>query len=202
MPTQERSLTFYQFIVYTGSAHNEMGWTVNFFAHKASTWHHWADKARLDLRFGHECYAMKQRAFWLSMKDNALRFFQRAILTVNKGEPVGDIPGLDPRHSNVLSAGPGDRHASGSQSTGSDSGAEDSGGSKSSAVGISADDSGADESGAPAVGSDGTEVHSGEDISDGASTTGSEAESDVKSDIESEAESAAGSDAGADTDSA
>lgn len=123
---------------------HEMGWTVNFFAHKASTWHRWAEKARFDLRFGHECYALKQRAFWLSMKDNALTFFQRAILTVNKDESVGEIPGLDPRHSNRSSAGAESRHDGGGESTGNESGAEDNNNSGDPAGDSSGDESEAD----------------------------------------------------------
>lgn len=72
-----------------------MGWTVNFFAYKAALWNRWADKARIELKFGHESYARRQEAFWLSLEDNALQSFQRAILTVNKGHNIGHMPGLD-----------------------------------------------------------------------------------------------------------
>lgn len=97
---------------------HEMGWTVNFLAHKASMWKRWAHKAHRDGRPGHECYAKRQEAFWLSMKDNAIQSFQRAILTVNKGDTDGRIPGLDPIHqSSFMQAHPAG--GSGSDSVGS-----------------------------------------------------------------------------------
>lgn len=70
-----------------------MGWTVNFFAHKASTWLRWAEKANSQQRRGHECYARRQHAFWMTMKQNATHIFQRAIQVVTKDASV-QIPGL------------------------------------------------------------------------------------------------------------
>lgn len=71
-----------------------MGWTVNFFAQKASTWLRWAEKANSQQRRGHECYARKQHAFWMTMKQNATHTFQRAIQVVTKDVSV-QIAGLD-----------------------------------------------------------------------------------------------------------
>lgn len=72
---------------------HEMGWTVNFFARKASTWLGWAEKAHSQNNWGHECYARRQHAFWMTMKQNAIHSFQRAIQIVTK-DALAQIPGL------------------------------------------------------------------------------------------------------------
>lgn len=56
-----------------------MGWTVNFFAHKAEEWQKMAEGSALKGHRGHECYAREQESFWLGMKSNAETKFRQAI---------------------------------------------------------------------------------------------------------------------------
>lgn len=66
-----------------------MGWTLNFFAYKASQWKKWAaDVRHPDLSLpGHECYALRQEAFWLSMEHNARLAFEEAVAQLVPGPP-------------------------------------------------------------------------------------------------------------------
>lgn len=65
-----------------------MGWTVNYFKNRASIWQNWAEKAHSEGKNGHECYAKRQQAFWLTMKNNALQAFQHAVFSVTKSPDI------------------------------------------------------------------------------------------------------------------